>query len=66
MCEEARKLRELTEDLVMQVKSDIDVPNEGHGNAIRVLTLVTLFSLPLSVKHLGPVCYYTSLDPSCY
>jgi hypothetical protein len=50
VCEEVNKLKGLTEDLVAKVKSDIEVLDEGHGNAIRVFTLVTLFFLPLSVN----------------
>lgn len=40
----------LTHELMQQVQDDIEVLDEGHGNAIRVFTLVTLFFLPLSVK----------------
>ncbi|KAF4476829.1 hypothetical protein CGGC5_v015145 [Colletotrichum fructicola Nara gc5] len=35
-------------DLRARVKESIEVLDEGHGNAIRVFTLVTLFFLPLS------------------
>ncbi|KAK2752651.1 hypothetical protein CKAH01_17678 [Colletotrichum kahawae] len=34
-------------DLRARVKESIEVLDEGHGNAIRVFTLVTLFFLPL-------------------
>lgn len=45
--EEVKRLLGLTDDLALEVKSDIEVLDEGHGNAIRVFTIVTFFFLPL-------------------
>lgn len=37
-----------SEDLKKQVRQAIEILDEGHGKAIRVFTIVTLFFLPLS------------------
>ena len=46
--EEIRILKNKSASLKEQVKQAIEILEEGHGKAIRVFTIVTLFFLPLS------------------
>lgn len=41
-------LQEKARDLTEQVRQSIEILEEGHGKAIRVFTIVTLFFLPLT------------------
>jgi hypothetical protein len=45
--EEIDRMLDRARNLRLKVKEDIEVMDEGHGKAIRVFTLVTLFFLPL-------------------
>lgn len=45
--EEIERMLDRAKNLRLKVKEDIEVMDEGHGKAIRVFTLVTLFFLPL-------------------
>ena len=45
--DEYEALKGKAEDLVEQVRQSIDILEEGHGKAIRVFTIVTLFFLPM-------------------
>ncbi|KAI1503181.1 hypothetical protein F5X99DRAFT_425986 [Biscogniauxia marginata] len=45
---ELQFLQSCARDLKSQVKQSIEILEEGHGKAIRVFTIVTLFFLPMS------------------
>ncbi|KAI0594964.1 hypothetical protein F4775DRAFT_595725 [Biscogniauxia sp. FL1348] len=45
---ELQLLQLCARDLTSQVKQSIEILEEGHGKAIRVFTIVTLFFLPMS------------------
>ncbi|KAI5921592.1 hypothetical protein F4810DRAFT_712415 [Camillea tinctor] len=46
--EELQVLQLYARDLKSQVKQSVEILEEGHGKAIRVFTIVTLFFLPMS------------------
>lgn len=46
-CDQVERMLRRLVNLRTAVKEDLEVLDEGHGNAIRVFTIVTLFFLPL-------------------